>query len=157
MFSAKGLFVLGAATFWLPEILLCAWTRHNLNGKLITFLLPATFILGYLLVSILRRNQALKPSAAIFMVLGVVFLATFAITIGATLRGAGFAERAGPTLLGVLLGTAIPIYGFIAATYDGSLYALVFVSFCMPLVHLIFERRNWVIPPKRATSEATGA
>jgi len=154
MINAKGLFALGAATFWLPEILLHAWIRHNLNGKLVTFLLPGTFLLGYVLVSILRRNQTPKPSAAIFMLLGVVFLATFAITIGATLRGAGFAEHLGPTLLGVLLGTAIPIYGFIAATYDGSLYALIFVSLCM---HLIFERRNWVIPPKRATSEVAGA
>lgn len=73
MISAKGLFALGAATFWLPEILLYAWTRHNLNGRLVTLLLPGIFLLGYVLISILRRNQAPKPSAAIFMLLGVVF------------------------------------------------------------------------------------
>jgi hypothetical protein len=112
-------------------------------------LLPSSFMIVYLLVSILRLKQSAKPSAAIFMVLGVVFLGTLAITIGATIRGAGFSEHPGSTLLGVLLGTVIPIYAFIAATYDGSLYALIFVSILMPFIHLVFERQNWIIPPKR--------
>jgi YD repeat-containing protein len=87
------------------------------------------------------------------MVLGVIFLGTLATAIGATIRGAGFSEHPGSTLLGVLLGTVIPIYAFIAATYDGSLYALILVSILMPLIHLVFERKNWVIPPKKAPAE----
>jgi hypothetical protein len=70
------------------------------------------------------------------------------MAIGATVRGAGFLEHPGSTLLAVLLGTIIPIYAFIAATYDGSLYALVFISILMPLIHLVFERQNWIVPPK---------
>jgi hypothetical protein len=147
--GAKDLFGLGALAFWLPEITLYAWYRQELNVKLITFLLPSIFILVYLLVSILRPKQIPKPSAAIYMTLGVVFLGTLAITIGATIRGAGFWEHPGSTLLGVLLGTVVPIYAFIAATYDGSLYPLIFVSIVMPLAHLLFERRNWIIRPKK--------
>ena len=150
MSGAKGLFVLGALAFWTPEILMYACTRDEISSKLITFLLPGTFVLSYVLVLILRRKQAPRPSAAIFMWLGVIFLATFAITIGATLRGGGFSQHLGSALLGVLLGTAIPIYGFIAAAYDGSLYALILVSIVMPLVHFVFERRNWILPSKRS-------
>lgn len=91
------------------------------------------------------------------MVLGVIFLGTLAMAIGATIRGAGFLEHAGSTLAGVLLGTAIPIYAFIAATYDGSLYALIFVSVLMPLLHLVFERQNWVIPRKKPKNQSVSA
>jgi len=62
--------------------------------------------------------------------------------------GAGFHQHPGTTLLGVLLGTLVPIYAFIAATYDGSLYALILVSLLMPVIHLVFERRHWIIRPK---------
>jgi hypothetical protein len=152
--GAKSLFLLGALAFWLPEIVLDAWTRQELDGKLVTFLLPSTFLLAYLLVLVLRRKRSAKPSAAIFMVLGVIFLGTFAMAVGATIRGAGFSEYPGSTLLGVLLGTVIPIYAFIAATYNGSLYALVFVAILMPLAHLIFERQNWIIRPKKTEAES---
>jgi hypothetical protein len=147
--GAKRLFGLGALAFWLPEIALYVWQRQALNSKLVTFLLPSTFLLVYLLVSILRQKRIPKPSAAIFMMLGVVFLATIAMTIGATILGAGFREDPVSTLLAVLLGTVIPIYAFIGATYDGSLYAMIFVSILMPLVHLAFERHNWIVPPKK--------
>lgn len=147
--GAKSLFGLGALAFWLPEIVLYAWTGQELNRKLVTFVLPSTLLLVYLLVSMLRPKRISKPSAAIFMVLGVVFLGTLAMTIGATILGAGFREDPVSTLLAVLLGTVIPIYAFIAATYDGSLYALIFVSILMPLTHLVFERQNWIIPPKK--------
>jgi Na+-translocating ferredoxin:NAD+ oxidoreductase RnfD subunit len=152
--GAKTLFLIGALAFWLPEIVLYAWTRQALNGKLVTFLLPGSFLLTYLLVSILRPKQIPRPSGAVFMVMGTLFLGTLAMTIGATIRGAGFWGHPGSTLLGVLLGTVIPIYAFIAATYDGSLYALIFVSVLMPLIHLLFERQNWIIPPKKAESES---
>ena len=150
--GAKGLFLLGALAFWLPEIALYAWTRQELSGKLVTFLLPSTFLLVYLIVLTARPKHITKPSAAVFMVLGVVFLGTLAMAIGATIRGAGFLEHTGSTLLDVLLGTLLPIYAYIAATYDGSLYALILVSILMPLFHLVFERQNWIIPRKELTS-----
>jgi hypothetical protein len=147
--GVKGLLGLGAAAFWLPEIALYAWHRQELNRTLVTFLLPGTFLAVYIAVLLNRPRQTAKPSAAIFMLLGVLSLGTLAMAIGATFLGAGFSMHPVSTLLGVLLGTVIPIYAFIAATYDGSLYALVLVSILMPLVHLAFERQNWIIPPRR--------
>lgn len=146
--GVKSLFGLGAAAFWLPEIALYAWHQQELNRMLVTFLLPGTFIVVYIAVLLMRPTQIVKPPAAVFMLLGVVFLGTLAMAIGATFLGAGFSVHPVSTLLGVLLGTLIPIYAYIAATYDGSLYALVLVSILMPLVHLAFERQNWVIPPR---------
>lgn len=150
--GAKGMFGLGALAFWLPEIILYTWTSHELSGKLVTFLLPSTLLFAYLVVLKFRPRRSVNPSAAIFMSLGVIFLGTLAMTIGATIRGAGFWEHPVSALLGVLLGTLIPIYAFIAATYDGSLYALILVSILMPLFHLVFERQNWIIPRKELTS-----
>jgi hypothetical protein len=147
--GARDLFLLGALAFWLPKIVLYAWTKQELSRKLVSFPLPSTFLLVYLLVSILRPKRIPNPSAAIFMVLGVVFLGTLAMTIGATILGAGFRVDAVSTLLAVLLGTAVPIYAFLGATYDGSLYALIFVSILMPLIHLVFERQNWIVPPQK--------
>lgn len=152
--GAKSLFLIGAVAFWLPEILLYAWTRQELNGKLITFLLPSSLVILYLLVSMFRPKRIPRPSAAVFMVLGVVVLGTLAMTIGATIRGGGFWEHPGSTFLATLLGTIIPIYAFVSATYDGSLYALISVCIIMPLLHFIFERQNWIIPPKRTKSES---
>jgi hypothetical protein len=151
--KARMLFLLGALAFWLPEIVLYVWNKQDINGKLITFLLPSIFLIVYLLVAILRPRQTARPSAAIYMMLGVIFLGTLAMAIGATIRGAGFLEHTGSAMLGVLLGTIIPIYAFIAATYDGSLYALVFISILMPVIHLVFERQNWIIPPKSQTMD----
>ena len=149
--TAKSLFGLGALAFWGPEISLYVWERKELNRELITFLLPATLLLVYVLVSLVRRRDretSPKPSAAVFMLLGVLFLGTLAMAIGSTMLGAGFHQHPGTTLLGVLLGTLVPIYAFIAATYDGSLYALILVSLLMPVIHLVFERRHWIIRPK---------
>jgi hypothetical protein len=146
--GVKSLFALGAAAFWLPEITLYAWRQQELNRMLVTFLLPGIFLVVYIAVLLARPRQIVKPSAAVFMLLGVIFLGTLAMAIGATFSGAGFLLHPVSALLGVLLGTLIPIYAFIAATYDGSLYALVLVSILMPLVHLAFERQNWIIPPR---------
>jgi hypothetical protein len=154
--TAKQLFGLGALAFWGPEIFLYAWERKELSRELITFLLPGTLLLAYILVSLVRRRERgmlPKPSAAIFMLLGVVFLGMLAMTIGSTIVGAGFHHHPGEAVLAVLMGTLIPIYAFIAATYDGSLYALIFVSILMPLIHIVFERRHWIIPPKVAVPD----
>jgi Na+-translocating ferredoxin:NAD+ oxidoreductase RnfD subunit len=148
--SAKKLFFLGAVAFWLPEIILELITKQLAGGKALIIILPTVFLAVYFVVLVSRPGQIAKPSAAIFMVLGVLFLGTLAITIGATILGGGFRTHPGSSVLGVLLGTVIPVYAFIGATYDGSLYALIFVSLVMPLMHLAFERKNWIIPPKRA-------
>jgi hypothetical protein len=146
--GAKTLFCLGAVAFWLPEILLYAVERHELSVRLITFLLPCVLLAAYAAVLLIRQKRDSMPSAAIFMLLGVWFLGTLAIAVGQTFLGAGFASDSHFALFSVLLGTLIPIYAFIVATYDGSLGALIAVTVLMPLLHVIFERKNWIVPPR---------
>ena len=84
------------------------------------------------------------------MALGVVFPRNTGNDNWRDYSRCGILGHPGSTLLGVLLGIVVPIHAFIAATYDGSLYALIFVSILVPLVHLVFERQNWIIPPKKS-------
>jgi len=149
--GAKTLFFLGAIAFWLPEILLYGIERHEPGVRLITLLLPCTLLVAYVAAVLIRRDRESMPSAAIFMLLGVWFLGTLAISIGQSFLGGGFSRDPHSTLLGVLLGTLVPIYAFIAATYDGSLGALIAVSVLMPLLHVLFERTNWIVPRRKAS------
>src|SRR5271163_4059076 len=149
--GAKALFCLGAVALWLPEILLYAIGRHEPSGRLITFLLPSTLLVAYAAVLLIRQKRDSMPSAAIFMLLGVLFLGLLAMAIGATFLGAGFRNVSLGMLIALLVESLIPIYAFIAATYDGSLYALVGVTLLMPLLHLLFERKNWIVPPHKTS------
>ena len=125
--------------------------RHELSGRLITFLLPGVLLAAYAAVSLIREKRDSMPSAAIFMLLGVLFLGLLAMAIGATFLGAGFRNASLGMLIALLVESLIPIYAFIAATYDGSLYALVGVTLLMPLLHLLFERKNWIVPPHKTS------
>jgi hypothetical protein len=139
---------LGGGAFWIPEILLYAYHRTELDRGLITVLLPAAFLSTYVVVQFARPKESAKPSAAVFMLLGAWICGPLAISIGMTLLGAGFAAHPVLTLLSVLLGTVVPLYTFIMATYDGSLYALFLVTVIMPLFHCLIERGNWIRPPR---------
>jgi hypothetical protein len=142
--KAVTLLLLGGLAFWLPEISLYAWERTELNRSLVTLLLPCTLVVAYALVSVCRSKDFPKPSAAIFMLIGVWLFGSLAISIGVTFLGGGFAVHPGSALLVVLLGTLLPLYVFIMATYDGSLYALIFATFIMLLAHVTLERHNWI-------------
>jgi VIT1/CCC1 family predicted Fe2+/Mn2+ transporter len=114
-------------------------------------MLPFAFLVVCAIVTFFRRKEDAKPSAAIFMRLGLWFLGTLAMAIGATIRGAGFLREPLSTTLSVVLGSVIPIYAFIAATYDGSLYALILVTVLALLLHALFEPNHWIIPPRKVS------
>jgi len=82
------------------------------------------------------------------MLAGLWLLGTTAIMVGMTFLGAGLRNVGFVGALGSVLMGAIPIYTFIAATYDGSLIALFIASVMMPILHVIFERDRWIIPPR---------
>jgi hypothetical protein len=149
--GAKTLFCVGAIAFWLPEILLYAVQRHELSVRLITLLLPCTLLIAYACILLMRPKREAQPSAAIFMLLGVWFLGILAMAISATFLGAGFVHASLSMVIALLVESLIPIYAFIAATYDGSLGALIAVSVLMPLLHVLFERKNWIVPARTSS------
>lgn len=145
--SAWKLFVAGGLGFWGPELVLYPVMRHQADVRILTILLPLSLGLLYLLISILRRRDESLPSAAFFLVLGVWVLGPAAMGVSNTFLGAGLHAGVLVSIFASLLGL-FPVYTFIAATYDGSLYALTIVSILMPVLHLLFERKNWILPPR---------
>lgn len=139
------LILLGALCFWGPELLIYALTRHETNWTVITYLLPSTLFAAYFLVLFLRGARPENPSAAIYMFAGVWLLGSTAILLGSTFQGAGLYGGA-ESLLVVPMGL-FPPYTCIMATYDGSLFALLF-TLLLPLCHTVFERKSWIAPPK---------
>jgi hypothetical protein len=138
------LILLGAFCFWGPELLFYAWTRHETNAKVITFLLPGTLLAAYFLVLFFRGARPENPSAAMYMFVGVWLLGSTAMLVGMTFLGAGL-HGGLESLLMVPMGL-FPPYTCIMATYDGSLFALL-LTLLFPLCHPIFEQKSWIAPP----------
>jgi len=142
------LMVIGAVTFWAPDIVWHAIRGSQFSGQDvmgITLLLPLSFLGTYRLV---KRLQGSDHEQAIlrWMLLGLWWLGGFLIMVGASFSGAGF-SRSGDRLE-ILAMSLIPGIVYILATYDGSLAALLIVT----LVPLII----WVVRLTRRSREPRG-
>lgn len=125
------LMILGAFSFWLPDALWHAIRGSRFNGRdvvALTFLLPFTLLMAYLLV---KRHHPNEPSKSVGwpLVVGVWLLGGCFMVIGASFSGGGFVGPDG--FLGgvrMILISVLPIFTIDMATYDGSLGALSIVS-----------------------------
>jgi hypothetical protein len=149
---ALTLAVLGALSFWLPDVAIHVFAGPKFDSphvRLITVLLPATFLIAYVIARRFAVQRHFKWSGAA-MLLGVWLTGGIFMMISATAGGGGFVGPNGVagTLL-VLLLLLFPIYTCIMATYDGSLFALLAATlgpFLIWCVHssgilLLFHRR----------------
>jgi hypothetical protein len=148
MLQAGKLFLAGALSFWGPELLLYAWKRKELDWVTLTIVLPLCLIVLYSIIRLKRHQHAGVPSASIFMLLGVWFWGPLAMVVGATFVGGGLIHSPAKTAAIALLLGFFPPYAFIAATYDGSLFGLIFVSAALVVFHSLFERKSWILPPR---------
>lgn len=124
--------VAGALSFWLPDVVIHLVARGNFDSAhvwAITLLSPITFLVAYLS---LRRIAAQRNYGrlGVAMMLGVWFLGgPFVIIVIAAATG-GFA---GPNrvdqVIRFLLFSWLPPFTWVMATYDGSLGALMIVTF----------------------------
>jgi hypothetical protein len=137
--SVRFLFgAVAAVSFWLPSAAL-----HLVRGSrfaaadviLLTFVMPVTLTIGWVMVS---RLMARSPrSTGVWVLVGVWFGGGLLTSLGKImLLGHAPAEFVRTTMLSTVLGI-IPIYTWIMATYDGSLFALIIVS-CMICVVLFW-------------------
>jgi hypothetical protein len=127
------LMVIGAVTFWVPDIAWHAIRGDQFNGQDvigITVLLPLSFLGTYRLVKRLQGSDHEKTILR-WMLLGLWLLGGFLIMVGASFLGAGFAKSG--DRLQTLVISLIPGIVYILATYDGSLGALLIVTF-VPLI-----------------------
>jgi hypothetical protein len=125
------LMALGAIGFWLPDTLLHAWRRYNFTGHdvwAVSVVCPLTFLATFFFCRSLDKNTLTKrigPS----LITGVWIFGGLFMMTGASFSSGGFASPNGIkwAVMSTLL-SVVPIYTFILATYDGSLFALLLVT-----------------------------
>ena len=139
----------GAVLFWLPDIIFNArveFASSSTQIRLLTFLLPLITVLGYLIMRWIARSSTKGPSIAGFMVLGIWVAGPLATMIGATFHGGGFSTPG--TWPFVIVATLLfPVFTFMMATYDGTLGALFLSSLFLTVMHILFEKAYWILPP----------
>jgi hypothetical protein len=149
---ALSIAVIGALSFWLPDLAVHAVAGCKFDSphvRIITFLMPATFLFAYVLARRLAAKRQFKWVLAA-MLLGVWLTGGLFMTLAATECGGGFSGPDG--IRGGLLmivSSIIPVVTFMMATYDGSLLALLAVTIGAVLIrgiqtggiHIPFHRR----------------
>jgi hypothetical protein len=123
--------VAGALSFWLPDVAIHIYAGRNFDSpqvRVITFLLPATFLSAYIVAQRLAVKRNFKWVGAAMLV-GVWFTGGLFMELASTASGSGFAGPDGVRggLLMVLL-AIIPPVTCMFATYDGSLFALLGIT-----------------------------
>ena len=135
----------GAFAFWLPIVALY-WLFGGdwaslITGLLLTFLLPVFCCVVLDSVAVARKCPRLGLSAA--MVCGIWAAGPFFMTLANTSTpGEGFHMAGAWGLVGFATAT-FPISTFMLSTYDASLYAVIFVTFVLP----IFAAGEWTFQP----------
>ena len=130
---------LGAVSFWAPDIAIHA-IRRNLFGRFevlaVTVTMPLILIVCWAVVA--KSLGMAARAAAIRMLLGIWLLGGLCMAVGASFSGGGFAGPDGIRGAAIVIGMSLlPFYTFIAATYDGSLGALLLVTAILLLAWLV--------------------
>lgn len=123
--------LLGGASFWLPDVAVHIVAGRGFDSphvRVITFLMPATFLIAYLIARRFLAKRSFKWVGAA-MLLGVWLTGGVFMTAAATASQGGFAGPGGVRggLLMIAL-SIVPLVTFMMATYDGSLGALIAVT-----------------------------
>jgi hypothetical protein len=117
--------LVGAAAFWLPDTVvhLVRSTRFDTpDVLLVTALMPVSLSLFWLVVS--RALKTPMSSVAIPFMCGIWFTGGLFMSLGWIWSVSNPVSSVSfSTVVGI-----VPIYTFMAATYDGSLFALLGVS-----------------------------
>jgi hypothetical protein len=151
--------VAGAFSFWLPDVAVHFVAGSNFDSRhvrVITLLMPATFLLAYLVERKLALKRDFKWLGAA-MLLGVWVSGGFFMALSAMLLGSGLGGATGAWTLLLVLLSVIPIVTFILASLDGSMFALLTVSLGALLVCGVRASRMLLIsnaPPDTSPNSA---
>jgi hypothetical protein len=117
--------LLGAVAFWVPDTLVHLVRSTHFDSPdvvVVTVLMPLSLFGGWFIVSRTRRRS--MSSTAIPFLCGIWLTGGLFMSLGWVLK---VSDPASSVWLSTLLGI-VPIYTFMAATYDGSLFALLLIS-----------------------------
>jgi hypothetical protein len=146
-------FFVSALSFWSLDFAIhwhygLAFGREG--ARLATALLPISTSIVVTWVLVMMRSPARQGEERISLLIGSFFgvcgiwvTGPVCMTINSTLTGGGFATAEGwvvPTLGTVLW----PIFGFMMAAYDGSLFALLIITVLLPLIAVSAQAWRWV-------------
>ncbi len=124
--------LIGGVGFWLPDVAVHVVAGQGFDSphvRLITVLMPATFVIAYLIARKFAARRDFKWVGAA-MLLGVWLTGGVFMTVAATASHGGFAGPDG--VRGGLLMIAmsvVPLVTYMMSAYDGSLGALMVVTF----------------------------
>lgn len=125
-----GFAVLGAFSFWFPDVLIHLHAGPNLDsrhGWAITVFAPAIFLMAYVVARRFAGRQHFnRPGAT--MLLGVWLSGGLFMTLAAMASGSDFVGGTGLWRLVVIVVSIIPIVTYVLASYDGSLFALLAIT-----------------------------
>ena len=147
------LMLLGASSFWLPDVLWHAViARRNLPGLWDVIVPTASMPLALLATYLFLKRQPVSQSAqniGLPLVLGIWTLGGFFMAVGASFSGGGFVGPDGlrDGVIGIMMGFVPPLT-YIMAGYDGSLGALILATLAAVLFAV---RMRWTHPKNPAT------
>ena len=143
--SFAKLMLLGALSFWIPDVLWHAVTAKKDIPGLAALTIPTVSmplcLLGLYLFLKRRSTSGSTEAIGPALMLGIWTLGGLFMTIGASFEGGGFLGPDGfKGGVGLTLLAIVPIYTFVVATYDGSLGALVVASLAAILIAFLQAR-----------------
>jgi hypothetical protein len=134
-------FSAGALTFWSPVII--ARLAFGEALAVLVIIVPLTLVLPVLaclvLDSLAQWCAAPRPQLALAMIAGIWATGPFFITLTLTLTpGEGFHQAGAWSSVG--MGSALfPVYTFMMATYEGSIFAVIFSTVGL----IVFAFSHW--------------
>ena len=150
--------VAGALSFWLPDVVVHIEVGPNFDSRhvwLCTILMPATFLLAYVVARSLGMKRDFKWVGPA-MLLGVWITGGLFMTL-ATAPGSGFVGVDGVGRLLIIVLSVIPVVTILLAANEGSLLALLAVT--LGALILCGVRASWILltsvpsPPRNNSHE----
>ncbi len=144
--------VLGAVSFWGPELIVKAVTNRPAPELLATVLLSGLWT-TYAIVW-RRRGSSPGPSLALCMLIGIFLFGPWCMVFTKTLVAGGFhSVRSWQDVLPVAASTLVliiyalqPLFTLKMSADDSSFYGLLLAAISLIMVHFIVERHRWILP-----------
>jgi hypothetical protein len=142
--NAISYILLGGIVFWAPNIAVHWITGFRFSypdAVGITFLLPAATYLFFRIIWWPLRKQEERLSPALFAVLGIWITGPSMLTFSASFCGGGLTQPDAWHFF--VFGTMLfPLFTFVMATYDGTLFALLLVTLLLPILANVRIKRS---------------